>query len=335
MNSIVRSIDVGYGSVKFVVSTAIGQPLSYRSFPSLVAHPPCHDLSGGVIADRDTTIVEVEGIAYEVGPQVELALGTQAVRILNKDYTSQREYLALLYGALQLMNTPEIDQLVVGLPVSLLATKATALKFVLEGPHNTSHCRSVYVNRALVLAQPIGGLIDFASSCGDYEKLRRTNNLIIDIGFYTLDWVVSRGIQPIPARCGSFSGGMHAVVQRLAQALSAAFRIDFDDYTTLDRGLREGVLRIYGEDLALADYLPAVQPAVDAAVNALINSVGDGRDLDNVVLVGGGAAFFRSAIEHRFPSHQIQIASEPAFANVRGFQRAGEEMLRRKGVALA
>lgn len=269
MNSIVRSVDVGYGDVKFVVSSDIGQPLGCRSFPSLAAHPACHDLSGGVIADRDTVIVDVEGIPYEVGPQVELALGTQTVRILNKDYTSQREYLALLYGALQYMNTPEIDWLVVGLPVSLLATKATVLKFMLEGLHKTASCRSVYVNRVLVLAQPIGGLIDFASSCGDYEKLRHTNNLIIDAGFYTLDWVVSRGIQPIPARCGSFPGGMHAVVQRLAQALSAAFRIDFDDYTTLDRGLHEGVLRVFGEDLALADYLPAVQPAVDTAVNAL------------------------------------------------------------------
>lgn len=335
MNSIVRSIDVGYGAVKFVVSSDIGQPLGCRSFPSLVAHPAHHDLSGGVIAERDTLIVDVEGVPYEVGPQVELALGAQTVRILNKDYTSQREYLALLYGALQYMHTPEIDCLVVGVPVSLLATKATVLKLTLEGLHKTSGSRSVYVNRVLVLAQPIGGLIDFASSSGDYEELRCTNNLIVDPGFYTLDWVVSRGIQPIPARCGSFPGGMHAVVQRLAQTLSAAFQTDFDDYTTLDRGLREGMLRLFGKDFALADYLPAIQPAVDAALNAMANSVGDGRDIDNILLVGGGATFFRSAIERRFPSHRIQIAPEPAFANVRGFQRAGEEMLRRNGAALA
>ncbi len=335
MNSVVRSVDVGFGDVKFVVSSNTGQPLGCRSFPSLVAHPAPQDLSGGSIAARDTVIVHVKGIPYETGPDVELSIGTHSARILHKDFTAQREYLALLRAALHYMATPTIDLLVVGLPVSLMSTKATFLKNKLEGLHPTVGGETVYVDKVLVLAQPIGGLIDFALTHGDYSQLRSATNLVIDPGFFTIDWVLSRGIQPIPARCGSFPGGMHAVLRRFAQVLSEAYQIDLDDYTVLDRGLRTGTLRVFGEELALADYLPAIRPVTDEAVNVLVNSVGDGRDVDNIVLVGGGAPFFRSAIERRFPSHRVHIVADAAFANVRGFQRAGEEMLRRNQIAVA
>jgi plasmid segregation protein ParM len=335
MDSGICSVDVGYGDVKFVVSSNMGRPLDCRSFPSIVAHPSRQDLSGGVIAGRDTVIVNVEGIEYEVGPDVELCIGTQSARILHKSFASQREYMALLYGALHYMSTSKINLLVAGLPVSLISTKAASLKAKLEGLHQVVGDGIIYVDKVLVLAQPIGGLIDFALAHGDYSQLRRAINLVIDPGFFTLDWVVSRGIQPIPHRCGSFSGGMHAVLRRLAQVVSEVFKTDFDDYTTLDKCMRTGTLRLFGKDLLLADYMPEIQPAIDAAVNAVVNSVGDGRDIDNIVLVGGGASFFRPAIERRFPSHPVQIAAESAFANVRGFQRAGEELLRRNGVVLA
>ena len=61
-------------------------------------------------------------------------------------------------------------------------------------------------------------------------------------------------------------------------------------------------------------------------VNVLANKVGNnGLDIDNIVLAGGGAAFFHDVIKDKFSKHKIVIAEDPVFSNVRGFQLAGEQ----------
>jgi len=42
------------------------------------------------------------------------------------------------------------------------------------------------------------------------------------------------------------------------------------------------------------------------------------------VLVGGGAFLFRKAVKAAFLKHRIHEVKEPLFANVRGFQIAGQ-----------
>ncbi len=333
---IVRAVDIGFGSIKLVMLRAPGSDIHCKLFPSLAPLSTSLDLSGGgVIARRDTVVVPVDGNTYEVGPDVELALNTHASRILHQDFLQTPEYLALFRGALSYMKTDRIDLLVVGLPVSLLSTKAGYLKQRLEGVHPVADEKTVTVSRALVLAQPLGGFIHYSMTYGLYSQLREAKNLVIDPGFFTVDWVLSRGIQPIPARCGSFAGGMHAVLRRLAQVISDKYQVNFDDYAALDRALRGEKLRLFGNDVAVEKYIPQAKPVVEEAVNAIVNSVGDGRDIDSIVLVGGGAPFFRAAIEHRFPSHRVWLVPDPVFSNVKGFQLAGEEIVHRKPATVA
>jgi plasmid segregation protein ParM len=40
--------------------------------------------------------------------------------------------------------------------------------------------------------------------------------------------------------------------------------------------------------------------------------------------VGGGAFLFKKAVKAAFPKHRIHEVKEPMFANVRGFQLAGQ-----------
>jgi len=333
--NIVRSIDVGYRNTKFTVSGSADRDVNCRLFPSRAPLATAVDLSGGVLDHIDTVAVAAEGNSYQVGPDVELALATHNAPVLHKNFTGTPEYLALVHGAIHYMDVPHLDLLVAGLPVSLLEAKATLVRERLQGTHEITHGRTVVVDRVLVLAQPIGGLINHALLQGTYDRLRTKINLIIDPGFLTLDWVVTKGIQPMPRRSGSFAGGMHAVLRTIAQAISREHRIDYEDYAALDCGLRSGEFMLYGNAVALAPYLAAAKPVIDEAVNALSNSVGDGRDIDNIVLVGGGAWFFRAAIEHRFPSHHVHLADDAVFANVRGFQHAGEELMRRIEVDVA
>lgn len=48
------------------------------------------------------------------------------------------------------------------------------------------------------------------------------------------------------------------------------------------------------------------------------------QSLQNIILVGGGAFLFKKAVKHAFPNHRIHEVKEPMFANVRGFQIAGQ-----------
>ncbi|MFY9327741.1 MAG: PRTRC system protein D, partial [Georgfuchsia sp.] len=48
------------------------------------------------------------------------------------------------------------------------------------------------------------------------------------------------------------------------------------------------------------------------------------HSLQNIILVGGGAFLFRKAVKAAFPKHRIHEVKEPMFANVRGFQLAGQ-----------
>jgi plasmid segregation protein ParM len=51
--------------------------------------------------------------------------------------------------------------------------------------------------------------------------------------------------------------------------------------------------------------------------------VQDGSDIDNVILSGGAAFFFREAIRSAFPHHDLQESDDGLYANVRGFARFG------------
>lgn len=330
MSTTVRSIDVGYGNTKYVCAHSEGGEIACRLFPSLVSRGGGHDLSDGVIAKRDTVIVAVDGNHYEVGPDVELALRTHSARVLHRDFIDTPEYLALLRGALAYMRVSHIHLLVVGLPVSWLVTRQSELKARLSGNHPVADGHGVKVEKVLVLAQPLGGFVYHALSAGLYGRLRDTRNLVIDPGFFTVDWVLAEGIRPIPQRCGSFPGGISAILAKLADSLGKEQGLELDDPLALDRALRTGRFSLYGREIPVARHLAGARLVADEAANAVANSVGDGRDIDAIVLVGGGAEFFRPALGRRFPRHLVHVVPDPVFANVRGFQLAGEELMRRK-----
>lgn len=58
--------------------------------------------------------------------------------------------------------------------------------------------------------------------------------------------------------------------------------------------------------------------------------IGNGANIDNIILVGGGAELFKRAVDAAFPRHRINTLPDPQFSNVRGFQFAGEQVLRQR-----
>ena len=55
--------------------------------------------------------------------------------------------------------------------------------------------------------------------------------------------------------------------------------------------------------------------------------------IQNIILVGGGAFMFKDAVRAAFPNHVVQSLRDPMYANVKGFQIAGENLLTQAGEA--
>ena len=71
-------------------------------------------------------------------------------------------------------------------------------------------------------------------------------------------------------------------------------------------------------------HLPLAESVTPQAVSTMRQWIETPESLQNIVLVGGGAFLFKKAVKAAFPKHRIHEVKEPLFANVRGFQVAGQ-----------
>lgn len=329
MSPIVRALDVGYGAVKFVVGHHPGQPVVCQKFPSLAPIASRTDLSAGSLRGRETVVVEVDGRKYEVGPDAECALPTYHTRVLNPHFSDTPEYLALARGALTLMRAPTIDKLILGLPVSNFAMKRASVEARLSGSLALGEGHAIHIRSVATLAQPVGGLIAYVVENNAGHWAKGQVNLVVDPGFFTYDYVVTNGLIPIENRSGSVNAGVSAVLQHVANAISERIGEPYDNLLAIEQSLASGrKLGLFGQEEPLERFVdPRALHPVEEAVLAMINKVGTGADFKNVVLVGGGANLYLPQLRRRLPRHNIHVVDAPEFANVRGFQYAGERLL--------
>lgn len=336
MTAIVRAIDVGYGNTKYVVFHERGEQVQCSLFPSTAPQAGAStDLSGGVFQKRNTVTVEVNGVSYEVGRDARLAQDASYGRVLDSKYSLSDVYLALVRGAISYMGVSHIDVLVLGLPVNTFDTYQETLAERMTGVHRVpsptssdpSKTVEVEVRAVRVIPQPIGGFFDYAIRNNLYGRMKNQMNLLIDPGFYTLDWVVAHGVKMANARSGAHSGGMSAVLATMAEAIGRELGTQLNDYSLLDDAIRTGTSpRFFGKPFDIDRHIKIGKEKARQFVSVLANRVGNnGVDIDNIILAGGGAEFFKDLIQEKFPHHELVITDDPVFANVRGFQLAGEQ----------
>ena len=329
MEPIVRAIDVGYGTTKYVLSTERGQ-VRCAHFPSIAPVTSGRDLAAALGRKRRTVDICIRGLTYEVGPDAGLADDVFSTRNMDNDFVRSPEYLALARGAMHYMRVPRIDLLVVGLPVSTFALQKAMLEKRLTGMHDLGGGRKVRVKRVRVLAQPHGALMHFAlGDAQQFAQLKAQRHLIVDPGARTFDWLVGQGLKTVEKRSGSVNRGMHDVLREFADSISKVHRTVFTDYERIDRALRDGSRPVvFQKEYDLARHLPAARRIVQGAVTEMKRVVQDGNDIDNILLSGGGAFFCKSVIEEAFPRHKVKELQDGLYANVIGFQLAGMESVR-------
>ena len=324
VETIVRAVDVGSGNTKFVTSVA-GAEIRCASFPS-VAYPSTGESSAAATGDRRRTVcIPIGSLFYEVGPEVGLAADTFRAKQLHDEYTDSPEYMALLRGALSMMKVPRIDLLVVGLPVALLTLKKASLEKAMTGTHQLGGSRSIVVHKALAVAQPQGALVHYAAEHKRMETIGSEQSLVIDPGSRTFDWLVCRGMRLVQKQSHSINRGMSDVLRLIALEISRDVGSQYRDYDAIDLALRTGRAPvIFQKPYDMKRHLPLAESVAEQAVSTMRQWIETPESLQNIILVGGGAFLFRKAVKAAFPKHRIHEVKEPLFANVRGFQLAGQ-----------
>ncbi len=93
MSPVVRAIDVGYGNTKYS-SLITGGDIQCGMFPSLAPQASSGpDLASGLMQRRNTVVVEVDGVNYEVGKDARLAQDSTHGRVLDPDYSMSNAHM--------------------------------------------------------------------------------------------------------------------------------------------------------------------------------------------------------------------------------------------------
>lgn len=345
----VRAIDVGYFSVKFTFGRKVinGVPaIAVNHFPSLAPRlaqgmSPQTVLNGS----PNGVLVEVDGVEYFVGRDVNLFCSGQEPRDVLPDYCLSSKYLALLRGAMHHMwidaGGPAeliIKHLVVGLPLTTYQEFRQTLQARVIGEHlipdiaKAGSYRRISVEHCSVIVQPQGALVNFGNvNRHIYEDHW---SLVIDAGGGTLDWFVTRGRSPNWQRSGSYNRSMLACSYAVADKIDRSWRDNFDVIERIDRAICEKrrSFTVSGKSYCLADYESDIIAILKESVDRVQAKVVSFDGLDTILFAGGGSAVFYDYFRSRFPNltHIMHIDEEPVYSNVKGFQLAGEILSRPK-----
>lgn len=340
----VLAIDVGYGHVKWVSINSNGETKK-GMFPS-VAAITSRDRSGesnGMNGLRTVT-VNVGDHNYVVGRDAYLQTDAHFSRTRLSDYSQSDGYRALMLGAMVISGMREIDQLVIGLPLSTMASYHEVLKEQYKGEHlvgaaNAKRKNAITVENVTVTSQPAGAILHAASVD---DTLRKKTSLVIDVGYFTVDYLMCQGLRPYYARSGSVEGGMSsyydslgvAVVEHMAkEGLGKRSGVD---HFLLEKALTEGVrlddgsmkytLLLGNAALDISSCVVKSKIKLTGYLDRIMTGLGS-NSLDmitSIILAGGGGAFLKQELKEKLvTSHELIELSQGQFAIAQGYAALG------------
>jgi len=169
----------------------------------------------------------------------------------------------------------------------------------------------------------------YASVHKKMATIGNEHSLIIDPGSRTFDWLVARGMRQVQKQSHSFNRGMSDVLRLIAAEITKDIGSPYRDLDAIDLALRTGKQPvIFQKSYDITRFMPMAEAVAQQAVSAMKQYIESPHSLQNIILVGGGAFLFKKAVKAAFPNHKIHEVKEPMFANVRGFQLAGQNYAR-------
>jgi len=327
---VVSAIDVGYGYTKYSTGVDKEGNISCGLFPSVAPMSPHEDLMGDFFVSRNTKKIESGGVLWEVGPDVYEISTRNDVRALHENFVNSEQWKVLFLGALAYQGETNIDYLVLGLPVSNMG-KRLEMEKMAKGVHKIGDLE-VTIHNVMVVPQPLGALYNFAIKSGDFERFQQTNSLVVDPGYLTFDFLVTKGFSVNPHRSGARPGGMSSILNAIASSIAQTMGVDYEDLNQLDVALdlknyggvkEERPIYIYGNKVDLNEHIKNTVPVIDSSLNYMLNKTGDTKDISQLIMAGGPNKIFEKSIKKQFQHHKMVTLEDGIFSNVVGFMLWG------------
>lgn len=318
------AIDVGYGETKFTYRVGKNK-VARMTFPSLT--PICTSRnfpsSLGEKWSPQTYSIKVGDVKYEVGPGVMSALGGTVNRgaNLSERFPETPEYEALVVGSIAQIDATHIEHLVLGLPIMSMGRYSRLLENKFARSTFTVSGRRVFIKKVSVFPQIIGTLVFIASKQNRFLPPGEIR-LIIDVGYYTTNWIVADGFQLNKVRSsGTFFGVFH-LLRDACKSISVELGIEFADVVRLSKALRENsslqVAKYTLTNPQLREHVSRHAAVLVHCLNEMQFAVGTMRDISEIYLTGGGSPLLLNICKNRYPDHTIYSFEKPEFANVFG-----------------
>ena len=303
-------IDIGYGHVK-VVSDGVR-----RKMPALVGNY-IEKLDIGFGRDMGLETAVVGGEKYLVGESAKHSPNQYTSR--DPNWINSPAYRALNVNVMSRFIGTVIATITTGLPVGYYrrdkAKVATILTEVVDSLN-----LSAKVN---VLPQPAGAF--FAELLDEHGHINKENLAsekvgVLDIGYYTSDFLTFDRLQISQDKLASTPNGISKALETIKRDLEEKFQLEDTPLTVVEEATRTRVIRTFGK-------VQDISGIVDKRLKELADEIlmqaktlwGTGIHLDRVLLAGGGAAMLSEYLT-RYSVHST-VVRNPDFAIAEGFYR--------------
>lgn len=344
--AMVAAVDVGYGSVKAECGPMKGETKSIV-MPSGAGR--ADDMPRKLNGGPDLKGGELVLLSEDGGPAVEWVAGVhqthiqQVARVTHENYPSTPEYRALYLAALARFGVPKINLLVTGLPVNQCfgpdgERRKKALAQAMKGRKNINSMTTVEVERVIVIPQPIGTFMGVVAD-PKYASLAQSDHLqtlVIDAGFYSVDYVVVSGRSIKDKSSGSSQLATSIILERTAAAVSRRVgrpisRDQLDmAMKTGRRSIPEGLSGEIDFEAELTQVAESVATQVIGEILTAMRTIGQ---VDLIIVTGGGGGLYLNAVRAAFPgmkAENIILPEDPVMANARGYRETGIWMIKKQ-----
>jgi hypothetical protein len=331
-------INIGYGHTK--IRTMQG----YQSFPS-IAHPANTQFTG-LGMERQSRIVRYNGMDYEVGQDAKfLSRQLSAGKVLRPRWLDTVQYKVFQQAVWDILHESSEGSgkkpwtIVTGVAVEHSKDQdyLDRLQFTWIGEHQTSKGESIVIETCRAVPEPMGAY--WAMVLSDPQLKERVKNrtvIVVDLGYYTIDWIGIHGNRLIPALSSGDNLGMHTLYAEFQKYIQGTYSLSMD-LVDIENRIRDphATIRIGGKDVSLEHVLsPVLEQVLPAVVNRFLEGIGSVSREDALYLVtGGGAKFLYPYLREYLDHAELYITPDPQRDNADGYYMLATA-LSQKGVVV-
>jgi len=319
-------LNAGYGHTKLytnrtaiIIPSIIGYPEQLRYQGDLIKN------GAGLASQNNIRLKTPDGIRF-IG---QLALTQSRVKWSpkNRSRVESDTMKLLMLAALSEANINGQVNLVTGLPVKWYTDKNKLIQN-LRGTHSLQRIghkkQTILINDVAVLPEPFGAIYSqVLNSKGNLKNKKFLDiiSAVVDIGMYTTDFILCDRMHYVESNSSSIETGMKTVYDLVAQAVEDRFGLSLDT-AAAETAIRSGQIRVQGQPRKIA---PLVAPILEAVAQEILSGMsdlwGDGKNIDILLVTGGGASPMGPYFSTAFP--QLHIVDDSQIANAQGYYYYG------------